>query len=365
MIFLLSVFAPLASIGAQTSSPAWRRWQHLQHGVNLSGWFSESGNYSIQQLRSFTTPVDLEHIHQLGFDHVRIPVDPVIFQCDGEWDSCERIRFLDEVIQKALGDDLFVILDFHPNPQYIRQLVASGPGTDQYLRLWAKVADHYSKIDSDRIILEVMNEYSFDDFNAWLGLLEQSITVIRRHAPTSTVIVQGSGYSDIWDLIELPEIADSNLIYSFHFYEPHIFTHQGATWGSDYWMDIRDIPFPPTAAAINNTIAHVDSEQAKWRLLEYEEDHWDADRIAADIDFVAQWAHDRNVPLICDEWGVYRNFVMPEDRGRWLTAVRTGFEKNHIGWTMWDYQGGFGVVYKEGTQVRDDDVALRALGLQK
>ena len=69
--------------------------------------------------------------------------------------------------------------------------------------------------------------------------------------------------------------------------------------------------------------------------------------------------------VIDDEFGVYRNFSTPEDRGRWLTAVRTAFEKNHVGWTMWDYQGGFGAVYKDGQAVRDDDVALQALGLKK
>jgi hypothetical protein len=68
---------------------------------------------------------------------------------------------------------------------------------------------------------------------------------------------------------------------------------------------------------------------------------------------------------MCDEFGVYRNFSVPEDRGRWLTAARTAFEKNHIGWTMWDYQGGFGVVYKENGGLRDDDMVLRSLGLKK
>jgi endoglucanase len=62
---------------------------------------------------------------------------------------------------------------------------------------------------------------------------------------------------------------------------------------------------------------------------------------------------------------VYRNFATPEDRERWLTAARTAFEQNHMGWTMWDYQGGFGVVYKENGAVRDDQMVLRALGLKK
>jgi aryl-phospho-beta-D-glucosidase BglC (GH1 family) len=331
----------------------------------VSGWFSESGNYSMQQLRAFTTPADIEHIHQLGFDHVRIPVDPSIFQCDGDWNGCERIVFLDQVIQKALAVDLYVILDFHPNPQFTRQLVSGGDATTKYLRLWAQIAEHYGTMDSDKIVLEVMNEFSFPDNNAWVGLLLQSLETIRRHAPNSTIIVAGAGYSDIWDLIRLPALPDSNLIYNFHYYEPHIFTHQGATWGSDYWLDIHGLGFPATEENIATAKSNTDSADAHWRIIQYKEDHWNAEHIAGDIAFAAQWAHERNVPLICDEFGAYRNFSRPEDRERWLTAARTAFEKSGIGWTMWDYQGGFGVVYKENGAVRDDESVLRALGLKK
>jgi endoglucanase len=359
------VFA-LASVSiAQQDSLAWKRWQHLQRGVAVSGWFSESGNYAIPQLRSFTTPADLEHIHQLGFDHIRIPIDPVIFQCDGDWASCERIQFLDQVIQKALSVGLYVIVDFHPNPQYTHQIMGNEQAAESYFHLWAKIADHYGKLDSDRIILEVMNEISVPELYSWFGTLEESIRVIRLHAPNSTILVQGAGYSDIADLVKLPALSDPDLIYDFHYYEPHIFTHQGASWGLEWWRDLHDLPFPPTENGIAEAIDREEDQAVRWRLHGYLEDRWDANRIGSDIEFAARWAQERNVPLMCDEFGAYRNFSRPEDRERWLTAVRTAFEKSHIGWTAWDYQGGFGVVYKENGTLRDDDVALRGLGLKK
>jgi len=45
--------------------------------------------------------------------------------------------------------------------------------------------------------------------------------------------------------------------------------------------------------------------------------------------------------------------------------VRTALEQNGIGWTMWDYQGGFGVVTKKDGTTTQDDTVLRALGLLK
>jgi endoglucanase len=48
---------------------------------------------------------------------------------------------------------------------------------------------------------------------------------------------------------------------------------------------------------------------------------------------------------------------------RWLQAVRTALDQNHIGWTMWDYQGGFGVVTKKEGTTAPDNAVLKALGL--
>jgi hypothetical protein len=38
-------------------------------------------------------------------------------------------------------------------------------------------------------------------------------------------------------------------------------------------------------------------------------------------------------------------------------------EKNHIGWAMWDYQGGFSVVTKSNGATTPDQDVLTALGL--
>jgi hypothetical protein len=43
--------------------------------------------------------------------------------------------------------------------------------------------------------------------------------------------------------------------------------------------------------------------------------------------------------------------------------VRTALEKNGIGWTMWDYAGGFSVVTRENGVSTPDAVTLRALGM--
>ena len=54
----------------------------------------------------------------------------------------------------------------------------------------------------------------------------------------------------------------------------------------------------------------------------------------------------------------------PHDRANWLSDVRTSLEKHGIGWTMWDYSGGFGVVTKtNGQPAVADEATVKALGL--
>ncbi len=77
------------------------------------------------------------------------------------------------------------------------------------------------------------------------------------------------------------------------------------------------------------------------------------------------WATRWNVPVTCNEFGVYRKAALPGDRAAWLKDVRTSLEKHGIGWTMWDYSGGFGVVTKtNGQPAVVDGVTVAALGLQ-
>jgi hypothetical protein len=99
-------------------------------------------------------------------------------------------------------------------------------------------------------------------------------------------------------------------------------------------------------------------------VIRYGQDHWDASRIEAEINQAADWARQRKVPLICNEFGVYRNFADPHDRAAWIKDVRTVLERHEIGWTMWDYSGSFGVVTKKDGKPVPEESTVRALGLQ-
>jgi hypothetical protein len=196
-----------------------------------------------------------------------------------------------------------------------------------------------------------------------MGIQARVVEAIRRIDTEHTIVATAANYSSLPDLLQLEPVRDANVIYNFHFYEPYQFTHQGASWGADNWIFYKSIPYPATAADLQDQLKNVPGDLARYDLYLYGATGWNAEAIAGRIAFAATWAQERNVPLICDEFGAYRETADPASRARWINDVRSALEAKHIGWAMWDYRGNFGVVTRTDTAIRPDDAILKALGL--
>lgn len=84
------------------------------------------------------------------------------------------------------------------------------------------------------------------------------------------------------------------------------------------------------------------------------------------IDEAAAWGQTNRVPLICDEFGVFRNHMDAASGDSWLHDVRVALEKDGIGWNVWCYLSGFGIASKEAGQPAEPRLTtVEALGLRK
>jgi hypothetical protein len=116
---------------------------------------------------------------------------------------------------------------------------------------------------------------------------------------------------------------------------------------------------------MEETIKQVPEARDRYDFEHYWLDHWDGHRIRLQIDAAAAWGKANGVPMLCNEFGVYRRVTDKNSRMNWLHDVRTALEADGIGWTMWDYRGGFGVVYKQdGQPAKVDQAVVEALGLR-
>ena len=371
-VFLLLSSVSLAQVHpampATSSVPA-SRLAHIRHGINLSEWFAQvydPKGYTKEHFESWTTASDIALIRSAGFDHVRLSVNPqpLMDAARRHNGGAEYFGYLDAAVRMILDAGLAVEIDMHPDSDFKTRLAKEDDFVERFADFWNTVAQRYASWDPDRIFFEILNEPEMRDAYRWYGVEAKLAAAIRRGAPTNTIIAAGARWDDDDDLVFLEPLPDANVVYVFHFYEPHIFTHQGATWGAYYWHWLKGLHYPSSPENAAQVAPLVPEARDRMQVIRYGQDHWDASRIEAEIDQAADWAKQRGVPLICNEFGVFRNFADPQDRARWITDVRTSLERHKIGWAMWDYSGSFGVVTNRETKARLDEVTLRALGLK-
>ncbi|MBI3478453.1 MAG: glycoside hydrolase family 5 protein [Acidobacteria bacterium] len=368
LVVVLTSFAVSQTAPPPTVSPAVARAQHLRRGINLSEWFAQvwdKRGYTREHFETWTTVDDIALIKSMGFDHVRLSVNPQPMFTMNQPQKLppEYLSYLDAAVKMILDHGLVVVIDMHPESDFKQRLAKDDSFVEQFSDFWRAVAQHYSAWDPDRVIFEVLNEPELGDRYRWVGVQTKLASAIREGAPKHTIIAAGARWSDDDDLLFQEPLRDPNVIYNFHFYEPHIFTHQGATWGEYYWHWLKGLHYPSTPETAEQVAMLVPSEVDRLRVIRYGRDHWDAARMESEMKQAAEWADRRGVSLVCNEFGVYR-MADPQDRVGWIHDVRVALEHNKIGWTMWDYSGSFGVVTKKDGRAIPDDGALKALGLK-
>jgi endoglucanase len=346
----LAILAGLAVGAACVVSAGDRRTAHrrsdlLHRGVNLSGWFSQ-GPSDPGHLQSAITSDDVQRIRRMGFDHVRLPVDPAVLAPAGAWDAPDPdpLYYLDDAVSLLLDGGLSVIVDLHPD-QRVGPRLAGDPATVERLaRLWTILAQRLSARDQDRVYFELLNEPGVSTPDAWAPIQQRLAGAIRQGAPHHTIIATGHAWSAVEHLEALRPLDDGNIIYAFHFYEPHAFTHQGATWTAEPVDGLSQVPYPSSPTAVAPVLARTSDRAARDLLTAYAEQRWDAAAIERLVERAAAWRDRHGVPIICTELGVYRPASPPDDRVAWLRDVRTALERRRIAWTAWEYAGGFGIV---------------------
>jgi aryl-phospho-beta-D-glucosidase BglC (GH1 family) len=368
---LLAVAMPAAAQDhAADLQTAFARAQHLRRGINASEWFAQSAaDYSAARTNRYTDAQDIALMARLGFDHVRLSIDAVPLEqspLGREGLNADFLVRLDRAVDTMLADGLAVEIDLHPEDSFKQQLRSSDDAVDRLTLLWRRLAAHYATRDPERVFFEILNEPEVNDPYRWAGIQARLAAAIRDSAPRNTLIATGANYSGIADLLALYPLSDGNVIYTFHFYNPTEFTHQGASWGPAWWIYTHGVPYPANESTMQEILKQVPDAVNRYQLESYWLDHWDAHRIRLLIDEAAAWGRENHVPLISNEFGAFRGLSDPTSRANYIRDVRTALEEDGIGWAMWDYRGGFGVVWKEdGQPARVDGSVVNALGLGK
>ena len=74
----------------------------------------------------------------------------------------------------------------------------------------------------------------------------------------------------------------------------------------------------------------------------------DKARLLRTLGNVLDFMKTNNAEAYCSEFGVYSK-ASPASTLNWFRDIADIFESEKIGWSVWDYKGGFAVFEKDGT----------------
>jgi endoglucanase len=321
-------------------------------GVNLTGWFQTSGSGQIQ----FTefTKQDLINIKGLGCDVIRLPIN-MHGMTSGAPDYVPDqllFSFLDSVVTWAEDLQIYLLIDNHSELSSLTPTVMQ----TELTRLWTHMAQHYAS-RSDYIIYEILNEPHDISAATWGTIQGEVINAIRTQDTKHKIIVGGTGYNTYTELQNLPVYSDTKLIYTFHFYDPFVFTHQGASWPSPSMEPLTGVPFPYNAAEMPACPASLIGTWIQTGLNNYPT-QGTVDYVKSLIDIAVAFKNSRNVPVYCGELGVYKPYSDDADRVYWYGVVRQYLEEKDISWTMWDYKGSFGLFENNTNELFNYDLNI-------
>jgi endoglucanase len=325
------------------SQPSAAQTVPFNRGVNLTNWFQVSNAEQIQFMRY--TKTDFEQIKSLGCDVIRLPIN-LHAMTNGAPDYIIDplfYSFLDQAVSWAEALNINLILDNHTfdvnsntDPQIGTVLT----------KVWTQMAGHY-KNSTGVIYYEILNEPHGIADDLWNSIQQQVIDAIRKVDTDHYIIVGPANWNSYNNLNAMPVYNDSKLIYTFHFYDPFIFTHQGASWVNPSMVPLAGVPFPYKADSMPPFPASLKGSWIESAFNDYA-NTGNAASVKALIDLAVQFRNSRNVPVYCGEFGVYMPNSSNYHRTLWYETVRKYLEEKGIAWTTWDYHGGFGL-FKAGS----------------
>lgn len=216
----------------------------------------------------------------------------------------DGFTFLDRQLAFASKYGLQVLLDMHVPPGGAVQDYRITPENQTFWRdeaqkqafvaVWKEIAQRYAR-DPRIMAFELMNEPSGEP-DAYWELMAQTIKAIRGADQSRRMIVQFDREG------KARRLGDTNLIYSFHFYEPMGFTHQALKY-SDRFGSLAGVRYPGDAIGGDGVKRNYDRSSLR-ELLSHP----------------AGVSKDLDAPVIIGEFGV-STAADEESKRRWIEDV--------------------------------------------
>jgi len=116
--------------------------------------------------------------------------------------------------------------------------------------------------------------------------------------------------------MKYPQIDDSQIVRSIHFYQPTDFTLQSAPW---FTIKKTSVTYPTPTNSTNKDI-------------------WNAQRVKSELTSLAQEARSSTIPVVLTEFGTLFPTKLTGQL-QWVTDMASIAQKLGLGWHYWHYSG--------------------------
>jgi len=330
-----------------------KEFKGFMHGIGIGGWLT---NYrrlryvpeewrenitvgDIEHFDSYITEKDIRQIASWGCDHVRLAFDYLIIEDPknhkhlNPWGFC----YLDRCLKWCRKYNLNVIFDLHRADGAFcditgKQAMFNDPQMqERFLWLWRQMAEHF-KEEKERVVFELLNEVDTTG-DKWNGLVLRAVDAIHEIDPDCIIMVGGNKGASIDTLKAVEQVPRPNVVYTFHCYEPFLFTHQKAIIIPLHHAINRTVRYPDSMAPLRESSMSIWGHDDFLGPFERFDREYLYSRLAIAEEFMTRYP---NAIVTLGEFGTI-NHVDITSRENYYRDVIDWCRARGIGYTAWNY----------------------------
>jgi len=318
----------------------------LKKGINIPHSLAMTWGSDFAKQKAVFQESDAQWLVAHGYNHIRLPVEEqVLFNTEMVWNEQNR-NLLHEMIRICKANKLKVIVVLYNTTgshnvfTQWRSIYNDTVQEAHLYKVWDVLQKDLKQYGNDELAYEIINEPVAPTQEDWNRVLGKAIKRIRKLEPNRW-LVAGSNYWQSYDRIwglRLPK-GDAHIIISFHYYQPFLLTHYGASFtptgnykGAIHYPGITIQP---------NDIPENDTTLAK--AIKYHNKVYNLDTLKKHIQEAVSAAKVLGLPLYCGEIGIIKT-CPSQVAAAYRKDILAALAIYGIPFAWWDYKGSFAVM---------------------
>lgn len=328
-----------------------KKVEGLRRGMGIGGWLTNYKRFNVlplerrmlitigdmEHFESYITEADIAYIGALGMDHVRLGFDQIVVE-ERPYVYRGRIVFILHLfVEWCRKYKLRPILNMHKAvgnycdiPEECGLMQDEGL-QKRFVALWEMLEDEFA--GQNDVVFELLNEVVNATAEEWNSLAAKTIAAIRSKNKARLIIVGGVDWNNPSGLSKIRVYDDENILYTFHCYAPHEFTHQQGVLQANQLFYNRKMPYPCDDIERYRDYHRVVSGSIAYKQYKRMDIEFLRDYLAPAKEFID---NNPSKVLWCGEFGTIRHANI-KWRENWMRDVITILKKWDIPYCVWNY----------------------------